>query len=50
MIAGLALPLVYFVSTVMMFKNFETLPLILVGAGSASCIALGIWILVRNRR
>lgn len=49
MVAGLALPLLYFVSTVMLFSDFETLPTIIVTACSVLCIAIGIWIFVRNR-
>ena len=48
-VAGLSLPLLYLVATVMMFRGFETRWTVLVGVVSASCIALGIWILVRNR-
>jgi hypothetical protein len=48
-VAGLALPLLYVVSTIMMFNDFKTLPTVIVTAGSVSCIALGIWIFVRNR-
>jgi high-affinity K+ transport system ATPase subunit B len=49
-VAGLALPLLYVVSTVMMFNDFKTIPTLMVSAGSVSCIALGIWIFVRNRQ
>lgn len=49
MIAGLALPLLYLFSTVMMFNDFETIPTIVVGACSVLCIALGIWLFARNR-
>lgn len=48
-VAGLALPLLYVLSTVMMFNNFKTIPTIIVTACSVSCIALGIWLFVRNR-
>lgn len=48
-VAGLALPLLYLVSTVMMFNDFKTLPMIIVSAVSVSCIGLGTWILARNR-
>jgi hypothetical protein len=47
--AGLALPLLYFVSTVMFFSEPKTGPTIIVSACSILCIALGIWIFVRNR-
>jgi hypothetical protein len=47
--AGFVLPLLYVVSTVMMFNDFKTIPTLLVGACSLCCIGLGIWMLVRNR-
>lgn len=47
--AGLALPLLYFVSKVMMFDEPKTTPTIIVFACSILCIAVGIWIFVRNR-
>lgn len=47
--AGLALALLYIVSTVMMFNDFKLIPTIIVGACSLLCIALGLWILVRPR-
>lgn len=43
------LPLLYLLSTVMMFNEPETVPLIIVGACSVLCIVLGIWLFVRNR-
>ena len=49
-VAGLALPLLYLVSTVMIFNDFKTILTIIVSAYSVSCIALGSWILVRNRQ
>lgn len=48
MVAGLALPLLYLVSTVMLFNDLKTLPTTIVTAGSLLCIAIGIWIFVRN--
>jgi hypothetical protein len=48
-LAGLVLPLLYALSTVMMMNNFHTLPTIIVLACSALCIGFGIWLLVRNR-
>lgn len=48
-VAGLALPLFYLVSTVMLFNDFKTLPTIIVSACSVLCIVVGIWIFVRNR-
>ena len=47
-LAGIVLPLLYFASTFMSFNEPETLPTIIVGACSLLCIALGIWIFVRN--
>src|SRR5258707_11804639 len=47
-IAGLVLPFLYFVSTVMLFNEPKTIPLIIVSTCSVLCIGLGIWILVRN--
>ena len=49
MVAGLALPLLYLVSTVMLFNDFKTLPTIIVTACAILCIAIGIWVFVRNR-
>lgn len=49
MVAGLALPLLYLVATVMLFNDFKTLPTIIVAGCSVLCIAVGIWIFVRNR-
>ena len=48
-LAGLALPLVYFVSTIMFFSEPKTVPTIIVTVISVLCFALGIWIFVRNR-
>jgi len=47
-LAGIMLPLVYFVSTIMFFSEPGTIPMIIVTASSVLCIALGIWIFVRN--
>jgi uncharacterized membrane protein len=47
-IAGLVLPLLYFVPTLMMFNEPRPIPTIIVGACSVICIALGIWIFARN--
>lgn len=49
MVAGLALPLLYLVSTVLLFNEPKTIPMIIVSACSVLCIALGIWIFARNR-
>jgi hypothetical protein len=46
--AGVLLPLVYFASTIIFFSEPQTTPTIIVAACSAICIALGIWIFVRN--
>ncbi len=46
--AGVVLPLVYFGSTIMFFSEPQMIPMIIVAAGSATCIGLGIWIFVRN--
>jgi hypothetical protein len=48
-IVGLALSLLYLVSTVMLFNESKTIPMIIVTACSILCITLGIWIFVRNR-
>ncbi len=47
--AGLALPAVYFLSTLMFFSEPQPLPTIIVMACSILCIVLGIWVLVKNR-
>lgn len=46
--AGVVLPLIYFASTIMFFSEPQTIPTIIVIACSAMCIALGIWIFMRN--
>ena len=46
--AGLVLPLLYLASTVMMFNEPGTFGMIIVGAISIACIAVGIWIFLRN--
>jgi hypothetical protein len=46
--AGLALPVVYLLSTIIFFSEPKTIPTIIVTACSILCIALGIWIFVRN--
>ena len=48
-VAGLALPLLYFVSTIMLFSEPKTTPTLIVTVCSVLCIALGIWIFLRNR-
>ncbi|MFN2578357.1 MAG: hypothetical protein ABR607_11770 [Pyrinomonadaceae bacterium] len=47
-LAGLVLPLLYFASTIMLFNEPQALPTIIVTACSGLCLALGIWILIRN--
>lgn len=47
-LAGVVLPLLYFGSTIMFFGTPQTIPTIIVTASSVVCIALGIWIFVRN--
>ena len=47
-VAGLLLPLLYFLSTVMLFNEPRTLPTIIVSVCSGLCIGLGLWIFVRN--
>jgi hypothetical protein len=47
-IAGLVLPFLYFVPTFMMFNEPKPIPVIIVSACSVICIAVGIWIFVRN--
>src|SRR5688572_11443384 len=43
--AGLVLPLLYVLSTVMMFNDFKPVPTFIVGACSVALIGFGIWIL-----
>ena len=47
-LAGVVLPLLYFGSTIMFFNTPQTTPMIIVTTCSVVCIALGIWIFVRN--
>lgn len=47
-VAGLALPFVYFLSTIMFFSEPKAIPTIIVTACAILCIALGIWVFVRN--
>jgi hypothetical protein len=47
--AGLALPAVYFLSTMMFFSEPQAIPTIIVMACSILCLALGIWVFVQNR-
>jgi hypothetical protein len=48
-LAGLALPPLYFLSTVMFFSEPSLIPTIIAFAGSFVCISLGVWVFVRNR-
>ena len=47
-LAGVVLPLLYFGTTIMFFSEPQTIPMIVVIACSALCIAFGIWNFVRN--
>ena len=47
-LAGLALPFLYFASTIMFFNEPTAIATMIVTACSLLCIALGIWIFVRN--
>jgi hypothetical protein len=47
-LAALILPFLYIASTLMMFNNFETMPMVVVGACSVACMAFGIWALVKG--
>lgn len=48
-VAGLVLPLLYLLSTVMMFNDLKPVPTLIVGACSMLLIGWGIWVLIRNR-
>jgi hypothetical protein len=47
-LAGIGLPLLYLASTIMFWGDPQAIPIIIVGACSVLCIAVGIWIFVRN--
>ncbi len=47
-LAGLALPFLYFATTIMLFHEPTAIGTMIVTACSLLCIALGIWIFVRN--
>ena len=47
-VAGFALPLVYFISTVIFFNEPKTVPTVIVSACSILCIAIGVWVFARN--
>ena len=47
-LAGVALPFLYFASTIMLFNEPTAIATIIVTACSLVCIALGIWVFVRN--
>jgi sterol desaturase/sphingolipid hydroxylase (fatty acid hydroxylase superfamily) len=47
-LAGLALPFLYFTSTIMLFHEPTAIATMIVAACSLLCIVLGIWIFVRN--
>lgn len=46
---GLALPLLYVGSTVMLFNDIKAATMVLVGGCSVICVGLGIWLIARNR-
>lgn len=48
-LAGISLPFLYVISRVMFFHDLQTGAMILTGAASVVCIALGIWIIARAR-
>jgi hypothetical protein len=48
-LAGLALPLLYLASKVMMFDEPTPLGMIIAAACSLACVGVGIWVIVRNR-
>ena len=48
-LAGIGLPVVYFASTIMFWSDPQTIPIIIVAACSVLCIAVGVWVFVRNR-
>lgn len=48
-LAGLALPLLYLVSKVMMFDEPTPLGMTIAAGCMLLCIGLGIWVIVRNR-
>ncbi len=47
-IAGLILPVVYFISTVIFFNEPKAVSMVIVSVCSVLCIAVGIWIFARN--
>ena len=47
-LVGVVLPLLYFASTVMFFSESQPILAIIVTACSVLCMALGLWIFVRN--
>lgn len=47
-LAGLALPLAYFIPTIMLFNEPKPLAMAIVGACSLGCIALAVWLFVKN--
>ncbi len=47
-LAGLALPAVYLISTIMFFSDPSTIGIVIVSACAIFCIAVGIWIFARN--
>ena len=49
MLFGLAFPVLYVLSKVMMFDDLERVPLILSFAATGVCFCIGIWILLRAK-
>jgi len=47
-LAGVVLPLLYFIPTMMMFNEPKPVPTFIIGVCSVACITVGIWIFVRN--
>jgi hypothetical protein len=47
-LAGLAIPAAYLLSTVMFMSEPKMLPMLIVGACSIACIGAGIWIFAKN--
>jgi hypothetical protein len=48
MLAGLIVPMLYVVSTVMMFNDFGAVGMVVTSAISLTCFGGGVWLLVRN--
>lgn len=48
-LAGLALPLLYLISKVMMFDEPTSLGMIIAAGCMLACVALGVWVIARSR-